>query len=61
MMMETAWDTVLMREKLRSLPLRHRLAHLAALIRAEREGSTRTEALASLLRDQMRAMLREGG
>ena len=43
-------------ERMKVLPLRLRVAHLAALIRQERRGSARAEALAVLLRDQLAAL-----
>jgi hypothetical protein len=43
-------------ERMKVLPLRLRVAHLTALIRQERRGSARAEALAVLLRDQLAAL-----
>jgi hypothetical protein len=43
-------------ERMKVLPLRLRVAHLTALIRQERSGSARAEALAVLLRDQLAAL-----
>jgi hypothetical protein len=42
-------------ERMKVLPPRLRVAHLAALIRQEGSGSARAEVLALLLRDQLTA------
>ena len=41
--------------RIKRLPLRHRLAHLRALIRREPAGSVRAHELVALLRDQSAA------
>jgi hypothetical protein len=41
--------------RMKPLPLRHRLAHLRALIRRQPAGSIRREQLAALLHDEMAA------
>jgi hypothetical protein len=41
--------------RMKRLPPRHRLAHLAALIRQEPAGSSRTPKLVALLRGQLAA------
>jgi hypothetical protein len=41
--------------RMKPLPLRHRLAHLRALIRRQPAGSIRGEQLAALLRDEITA------
>ena len=51
-------DTILAR--LKPLAGKHRIAHLAALLRREREGSTRAAQLTALLRDQSAVATREG-
>jgi hypothetical protein len=43
-------------ERMKVLPLRLRVAHLAALIRQERRGSARADWLAVLLSDQLAAL-----
>jgi hypothetical protein len=44
-----------MPSRLKPLPLRHRMAHLRALIRREPAGSSRARELAALLRNQLTA------
>ena len=56
--MSAAADPMLSR--LRRLPARLRIAHLAALIRHEPSGSTRTAELAALLRSLSAAAARDG-
>ena len=51
-------DTILAR--LKPLAGKHRIAHLAALLRCEREGSARAAQLTALLRDQSAVATREG-
>jgi len=51
-------DTILAR--LKPLAGKHRIAHLAALLRCEREGSTRAAQLTALLRDQSAVATRDG-
>ena len=47
-------------ERMSVLPLRLRVAHLAALIRQEESGSARADVLAVLLRDQLTALAGNG-
>jgi hypothetical protein len=53
-------DTDPMLSRLKRLPLRLRIAHLAALLRCEREGSARAAQLTALLRDQSAVATRDG-
>jgi hypothetical protein len=49
-----------MRVKLKPLASKHRIAHLAALIRLERKGSARAVQLTALLRQLSAATVRNG-
>jgi hypothetical protein len=49
-----------MRPRLRPLANKHRIAHLVALIRRERRGSTRTAELTALLRALSATTTRDG-
>jgi hypothetical protein len=49
-----------MLSRLKRLPLRLRIAHLAALVRCEREGSARAAQLAALLRALSEAATKDG-
>jgi hypothetical protein len=53
-------DTARMRARLKPLARKHRIAHLAALIRRERKGSTRAVQLTALLRTLSAAAARDG-
>jgi hypothetical protein len=53
-------DTDPVLSRLMRLPLRLRIAHLVALLRCEREGSTRAAQLTALLCDQSAVATREG-
>jgi hypothetical protein len=46
--------------RLKPLAGQHRIAHLAALLRCEREGSTRAAQLTALLRDLSAASTKDG-
>jgi hypothetical protein len=46
----------IMLARMNVLPLRHRLAHLRALIRQQPAGSVRRQQLAAMLRDELTAL-----
>jgi hypothetical protein len=53
-------DTAGMRARLKLLANKHRIAHVAALIRREQKCSTRTAELTALLRALLAAPTRDG-